>query len=183
MVNLIAKSPCDGLLPVTIGNVTLSELDLGQMISVAPFKGEQKAVSAVMKEAHGVAFPSPNRMNAKGGVQALWFGQGQALLIGAEPDVSLTAKAAMTDQSDAWTVVELKGDGAADVLARLVSLDLRDSEFKRGHTARCDLMHMMASVTKTGANSFQIMVFRAMAKTLIHDLTTAMDSINARVIA
>lgn len=183
MVNLIAKSPCDGLLPVTIGNVTLSERNLGRMTSVAPYKGEHKAVSAVMKDAHGVAFPSPNRMTTKGGVQALWFGQGQALLIGPDPDVSLTAKAAMTDQSDAWAVVELKGPKAADVLARLISIDLRPTEFKRGHTARCDLMHMMASVTKTGADSFQIMVFRAMAKTLVHDLTTAMESVHARVIA
>jgi len=42
---------------------------------------------------------------------------------------------------------------------------------------------MMASVTKTGADSFQIMVFRSMAKTLVHDLTTAMGNVNARVIA
>ena len=183
MVELTAISPCAGLLPVTKGTVTLSELDLGPLTSVAPFKGQEKAVCAAMKDAHGVAYPAANRMNSKAGVQALWFGQGQALLTGAKADVSIAGLAALTDQSDAWTVVELKGDRAADVLARLVSIDLRPSEFKRGHSVRCELMHMMASVTKTGADSFQIMVFRSMAKTLIHDLTTAMGNVNARVIA
>lgn len=183
MVDLKALSPCAGLLPVTKGTVTLSELDLGAMTSIAPFKGQQKAVSDAMKEAHGVAYPAANRMNSKSGVQALWFGQGQALLTGAQADASLQGLAALTDQSDAWTVVELKGEHAADVLARLVSIDLRPSEFKRGHSVRCELMHMMASLTKTGADSFQIMVFRSMAKTLVHDLTTAMSNVNARVIA
>lgn len=183
MVDLIAKSPCDGMLPVTIGSVTLSELDFGPMTSIAPFKGQQKAVSAVMKEAHGVAYPSANRMNGKAGVQARWFGQGQVLLSGSVADASLHNLAALTDQSDAWAVVELKGEHAADVLARLVSIDLRTGEFKRGHSVRCELMHMMASLTKTGADAFQIMVFRSMAKTLVHDLTTAMENVNARVIA
>jgi sarcosine oxidase subunit gamma len=39
---------------------------------------------------------------------------------------------------------------------------------------------MMASITRIGAQSFQIMVFRSMARTLVHDLKTAMEAVAAR---
>ena len=103
------------------------------------------------------------------------------MLIGPEPDASLGEYAALTDQSDGWAVVRLEGKGAGDVLARLVPLDLRPASFKRGHSARTDLAHMMASLTKVGENAFQIMVFRSMARTLVHDLKTAMEGVAARV--
>ena len=183
MVDLIAKTPCAGLLPQTIGALELTELDLGPMTSIAPYKGQSKTASEALKTAHQVALPKPNRTTSKDGVTAIWFGLDQALLVGAAPDSMLANYASLTNQSDSWAVVQLKGAGAADALARLVSIDLRASHFKRGHTARCDLMHMMASVTKTGADSFQIMVFRSMAQTLVHDLTRAMQAISARDIA
>ena len=183
MVKLTAVSPCEDVLPIMIGKFSLSELKLGPMTSIAPYKGQADTVSKLLTERYELGFPAPNRRLAKGKTQVLWFGMDQALLIGAQPDPALAEHAAMTDQSDAWCAVKLEGEGAEDVLARLVSVDLRPSKFKRGHTARCDLMHMMASVTKTGSKTWQIMVFRSMAKTLVHDLQTAMISVKARVIA
>ena len=86
----------------------------------------------------------------------------------------------MTDQSDAWTCMTLEGKGAQDVLARLVPVDVRGHTFKTGHTVRSLVQHMNASITRTGDDSFLVMVFRSMAKTLQHDLETAMESIAAR---
>ena len=76
--------------------------------------------------------------------------------------------------------MRLAGADAADVLARLTPIDLRESQFKRGHTARTELAHMMASITRLGPQSYQIMVFRSLANTLVHDLKTAMKSVAAR---
>jgi sarcosine oxidase gamma subunit len=39
---------------------------------------------------------------------------------------------------------------------------------------------MNGSVTRTGADTFLVMVFRSMAGTLLHDLQRAMESIAAR---
>lgn len=180
MVKLMAKSPCNGLLPITIGTVTASESDLGALTSLAPFRGKETALSAALKSAHGMEFPKPNRATGKQGAQAVWFGQGTALLIGLQPDETLADHAALTDQSDAWAVVRLDGAGARDVLARLTPIDLRPDRFKRGHTARTDLQHMMASITRIGEEAYQIMVFRAFAETLAHDLKTAMETVAAR---
>ena len=181
MVDLIAKSPCAGLLPLTVGTVTLSEPAAGTLTSLAPYAGMDKVLSQALKSAHGMAAPGPNRATGKEGARALWFGNRMILLQGPAPEAKLTRHAALTDQSDAWAVVRLEGDGAADVLARLTPIDLRDSAFKRGHTARTEFQHMMASITRLGPKSYQIMVFRAFAETLVHDLKTAMQSVAARV--
>ncbi len=180
MDNLTAKTPCDGLLPLTIGSVTLSEEDVGAIHSISPFKGKQKALSEALKAAHGMAYPSANRATGKAGARAIWFGPAHAMLIGPSPDATLTENAAIVDQSDAWAVVRLEGADVEDVLARVVPVDLRKVHFKRGHTSRTLLFHMTASITRVGEDAFQIMVFRSMAETLIHDLKRAMEGIAVR---
>jgi len=183
VVDLIAKTACDGILPVSIGSVTLSEVVPDAVTSLAAYKGQGKVLSSELEAAHGMKMPAPNRSTGKASLRAVWAGPDQAMLIGTAIGGGLSFCASMTDQSDAWAIVKLDGGNAADVLARLTPIDLRPSQFKRGHTAKTDLMHMMASITKTGANTFEIMVFRSMAKTLVHDLTTAMESLAARDIA
>lgn len=181
MVELLARSPCEGMLPLTIGSVAAVEEMPGAMSIVAPFAGQEKAVSEAMKAAYGLGFPAVGRVTGRqGGTRALWFGQGQALLMGAASDVTLAGKAAITDQSDAWAVVRLSGADAGAVLARLTPLDLRDAAFRSGDTARTELAHMMGSVTRLGADAFLLMVFRSMAATLVHDLQVAIEQVAGR---
>ena len=180
MVELTAMTPLDGMAPVAIGKVTLSEVDLGRLTTVAPYKGRDDKLGEALKAAHGMAWPGPNRATGKQGARAIWFGQRMALLAGPEADATLAEHAALTDQSDAWVAVTLEGEQAAEVLARVTPIDLRPQVFKRGHTARTELQHMMASITKTADDTFLILVFRSFADTLLHDLRTAMEGVAAR---
>lgn len=180
MVDLISQSACAGLLPLTVGAVTLSEGDGGHMTLLAPYQAQGKTMSAALKQAHGMVAPAVNRATGRAGSRAIWFGQDSILLIGPKPADGLAESAALTDQSDAWAVVQLHGDMAKDVLARLVPVDLRRPHFKRGHTARSQIGHMAASITRTGQHSFQIMVFRSMAQTLVAEMKTAMQGVAAR---
>jgi len=180
VAELIAKTPAEGLLPVTAGTMTLTEILPACVTSVAPFKGHEKAVSAALKAACGMALPGLNRATGKDGARAVWMGQGQVFVLGPDVPADLSQYAALTDQSDGWVVMRLQGAGAEDVLARLAPIDLRATVFKRGHTARTTLLHMMMSVTRSGANSFDIMVMRSFAVTAVHDLTIAMKSVAAR---
>jgi sarcosine oxidase subunit gamma len=178
MAKLIAKTPCADLLPRIIGTVSITEVDVGQMTLIAPFKGQQKSVSSAMKTALGVGFASPNRSIGKGNVRVMWCGMGQALLMGAAcPDLP----AACVDHSDAWAIIQLDGADAAAVLARLTPIDLRAAQFKTGHTARTLIGHMTGSVTRLGAKTFEVMVMRSMAATLVHELAQAAENIAARV--
>ncbi|WP_299142018.1 sarcosine oxidase subunit gamma [uncultured Tateyamaria sp.] len=180
MTELIAQTPLYGAVPRTIGQATMTEVDLGWLTSISPYAGRVSAVGAALKAAHGMPWPSAGRMTGKDGARAIWFGRDMVLLAGPEPSHDLAEHAALTDQTDAWTTVQLSGDGAEDVLARLVPMDLAAANFKRGHTARTQVQHMNGSVTRLGADSFLIMVFRSMAGTLLHDMERAMASVAAR---
>ena len=155
MDKLKARTPCDGLLPLKIGSVELTEEGAGAIHSISPFRDQKKAVSDAMKAAHGMTYPAANRATGKAGARAVFSGRGQALVLG--PALAPIVGAAMTDQSDAWACVTLDGPSARDVLARLVPIDLRESAFKRGHAARTLLMHMPVVLMRSGAERYEIM--------------------------
>lgn len=178
MASLIAKSPCDGLLPRTIGALSLSESVPEAITWVSPFEGQTKRVSEALKAASGVAFPAPGRTTGTAERRAIWCGPAQALVLG--PSVPAIDGAACADQSDAFAVIVVEGALAEAVLARLTPLDLRASVFKRGHTARTLLNHMTVSLTRLGADKFEILVFRSMAQTTVHELTVAAERVTAR---
>ena len=177
MDKLTSTSPCAGLLPITIGTMKVTEMDCGPITSVTPFQGASKTA---FSRSLGMPFPEPLMSTTDGDARCVWVGQREALLIGAAPRDDLGAYAAVVDQSDAWAVVRLDGPQGADVLARLVPVDMRAQAFGVGATARAHLGHMNASITRIGAESFMIAVFRSMAGTLVHDLTTALEAVAAR---
>ena len=168
MPELIAKTALAGQLAVTHADTTLVEANVGQITSIACFPGQQKAVAKVM----GQPFPAPNS-HAKG---LCWTGPDQAFLIGrAAPD--LTDLAAVTDQTGGWAALRLSGPLAADVLMRLVPLDL--PKFTPGQAARAPLGHMQM-VLMADAQGFLILVFRSMARTAWHEIETALKACAAR---
>lgn len=179
MAKLHATTACAGLLPLTIGTVTVAEVDAGVLTIVSPY-GDPSGVEPIMAVAHGVAWPKPGRALTKGRLRLIWFGRNEVLLMGPEPDQKLHAVAAVVDQSDAWAVVHLEGAGSVDVLARLVPIDMRPHVFKNGHTARTQVGHMSASVTRLGDDAVMVLVFRSMAATLVHELKQAMAGVAAR---
>jgi len=177
--SLIAKSPLAGPAPVTLAGVTLSEIVLDRMTSVAPLNGQKKAFAAALKNL-GLGWPEPNRFTAHASARMVWTGRDQAFLIGAAPDPLATA-AALTDQSDGWACLALSGAAVEAVLARLMALDLRPARFAPGSVACTALNHMSAIVMRVDAQRIELLVFRSMAQTAWHEITAAMQAIAARV--
>lgn len=176
MPDLIAKTPCAGLpLPVTHAGVTLEEWLPGPITSVAPFAGQDKAVVKALKSL-GLAFPAPNGMAQSGTARIVWTGRGQAFVTGAA--MPATTAAALTDQSDGWAGLRLTGAAAAVVLARLVPLDLR--AMAPGTAARSLLGHMPLVLMRPDADRFEMLVFRSMARSAVHELETAMAGLAGR---
>ncbi|MDZ7709632.1 MAG: sarcosine oxidase subunit gamma [Roseovarius sp.] len=180
MVDLVERTPCAGLVPVTAGALRLTEGVPGRITALAPYKGQAEALGRALETAHGLGWPEPGRVIAGDGGAVQWFGLDLALLIGPEPDTALADHAALTDQSDAWAVLRLDGPGARDVMARLTPLDLRAAVFGDGATARTDVAHMAGAVTRAGAQAYQIMAFRSMAASLVHEVELAMRRVAAR---
>ena len=178
MPDLIAKSPLAGRAALTLAGATLSEADLGQITSVAPFKGQDKALARALKVL-GLSFPAPNQVSRAGDVRLVWTGRDQAFLIGAAPQ-GLDGLAALTDQSDGWAALRLDGPGAWDVLARLYPLDLRAAAFPVGRVARAPFTHMSSILMRPGPDSFEMLVFRSMARTAWHEAEAALQALAAR---
>ncbi|MDE3079326.1 MAG: sarcosine oxidase subunit gamma [Paracoccaceae bacterium] len=178
VAELIALSASEGLLPLTHGALTLAGAAPDRITSVLPFKGKEAAVTKALKAAHGLGFPAPGRALAKGDARILWTGRGQAFLLNADP-APLAGLAALTDQTDAWATLRLTGPAADQALARLVPVDLRPAAFGAGSAIRTGLNHMMAVIARVD-DGFDIMVFRSMAATAIHELETVMKSLAAR---
>tara|TARA_R110002049_G_scaffold140930_8_gene302384 strand:+ start:3536 stop:4078 length:543 start_codon:yes stop_codon:yes gene_type:complete len=179
VADLLAQFPANDLLPLRIGKAALEAVDPGTLTSLSPF-GDEAALSDALQSAMGVALPKPGRSTAKDGTRCIWFGRDTALLIGPQPAAALADHGAVVDVSDGWAAVSLSGAASVDVLARLVPLDLRPATFKIGHTARCQVQHMAASITRTGADAFLILAFRSMIGSLVHDVKQAMAAVASR---
>ena len=180
MAELIAKSPCTGLLPLSIGVMSVTELMPGHITSIAPFAGQERAVSDLLEKALDLSLPGPGKTNGDDSARLIWMGRGQVFLIGSPAPEGLQGPAAITDQTDGWAVMRLSGAGATDALSRLCPLDLRVSSFRTGQTARTELAHMMALVTRVDDLTFDLMVMRSFARTAMHDLSLAMKIVAAR---
>lgn len=176
MPDLIAK-PAVEHAPVTRGGATLSVIEPGPIASIALYPDGAKAADKGLKTL-GLTFPEPGSFVEKAGVRLVWTGRDQAFLMGvAAPAL---AGAAVTDQSDGWAGFRLSGPGAEAALARLVALDLRLAAFPVGRAARAGLNHMSMVLLRAGEDTFELYVFRSMARTAWHELAEVLDRLEAR---
>lgn len=178
MPELIAKGPFDGQAERTKAGVTLTPLAEGPLWSVALFPGGAKGAAKALKTL-GLVFPVPGTWAQNGEARIVWTGRDQALLSGPLPG-GLDGHAAVTDQSGGWAGIALSGPAARAALARLVALDLRPAVFGPGQAARCGLNHVPAVLICTGAETFELRVFRSMARTAWHELAQVQDHLEAR---
>jgi heterotetrameric sarcosine oxidase gamma subunit len=126
-------------------------------------------------------FRQPGKMIVSGSARIIWAGRETAFLMGVAPPEGLQSEAALTDQSDGWAGLHLRGSGAEAVLARLVPLDLRLSAFAVHDAARTLLNHMPCLIFRPAETAFDVYVFRSMAGTAVHELTEAMRGVAARL--
>lgn len=174
MASLTAKTAFEGLLPITHGTTTLTEITHTSITWIAPAKGTSAAVSDALAKQTGAPFPDPGHISGP----AVWTGPGQAMVLGTP--LKPIPNAALSDQTGAWACCSLEGDAARDVLARLVPIDLRDDTFAQGRAARTLLGHMNCVLMRTGATRFEVMVFRSMAASAAHEMERAMAMVAAR---
>jgi sarcosine oxidase subunit gamma len=178
VAELLATSPAAGLgLPVTTGAAVLAEWVPGPITAIAPYAAGGAAVARALAPL-GLAWPEPGRMTVAGAARLAFAGRGVAFLIGAAPP-DFGAAAAVTDQSDGWAGLRLTGAAAVDVLARLVALDLRPGAFPEGSAVRAMLNHMPLCLMRW-AGGFELLVFRSMTRTAVHELAEAMARVAAR---
>lgn len=179
MADLIATST-EGKMLAEADGLILSQAPLTSIWAIAPYRGKTGDVSEALTQAHGLPFPEPGALHETESARIAWSGLDQALLLGVLPNAALADHAALTDQSDAWTRLILDGPAARDVLARFVPIDLSPAACPPGSARRTLLGHMSALILHPGGDRFEILVFRSMTGSAVHDLTRAMRAVSAR---
>ena len=171
-------------LPFAAGRAQLLAAQPAAIVSVAPFKGQFEAASAIVKTRIGVGLSVAGRYADGDEGRVLWAGLGQWFVAGnhglaAELVGLLTGKAAVSDQSDGWCLLALIGEGSRDVMARLCPLDVSVEAFPEGSVARTEFAQMMALVTAI-PGGFGVMVMRSFVASALRDLRDAMASVAAQ---
>lgn len=180
MADLIARTAAHGLVPVDMAEARLTEAPPVPIWSIAPYRGKTATVSGALQQAHGMPFPAPGTLHEGQGTRIAWSGLDQAFLIGGVPAPALADDAALTDQSDGWAQLILEGPAARAVLARLVPIDLAPAACPPGSARRTLLGHMHALILYDGGDRFEMLVFRSMAETAIHEVARALTAVAAR---
>jgi len=107
------------------------------------------------------------------------YGPGQWFVVGDAPlsaaDISgkaalLASKASIADQSHGRIRIGVSGASVEAVLAKGTAVDLDQARFAIGHSAMTLIGHISALITRTGADSFELMVLRGFAESLWDEL-------------
>ena len=154
--------------------VTLSGVPRGSLWQVACWPEAYSDIEAALVEACGCPAPGPGRMSITGN---------GGLLIRTEPlkwwimgadgaDCPLTPSpdhGAWLDMSHDQAAIALEGENAAEIVKRMVSLDLREPAFPDLSFASTQMHHMITKVLRRdadGAPRYEVMVMRSYADDL-----------------
>lgn len=169
--------------------VKLSETRPGSIVQLAAWPGMERQVIAAIRTVTGLALPDGAGGGAsKGGKSAFGFapgrftvtdeGEGLAAAFGA---VVTAETGTVTDLSHGRTALRVEGPKAEWVLAKLFAIDFSLAAFPQG-AGRATMHHdVFAQIQRTGAESFDLYVFRSFARSFWKALCHAAEEVGYEV--
>ena len=139
----------------------------------APFLG-------AIEQAFGFVLPlNAPETAAERGLEALWLGPNEWLIVGPDPDGAGGARlasrfqhaldghhAAVTDVTESYSVIGVWGARARDLLQKGTGLDLHARSFQPGHVAQTALAHADVIIHQIGPLAYDLYVRRSFAEYL-----------------
>jgi heterotetrameric sarcosine oxidase gamma subunit len=165
-------------LPFEAGVHRLVAAPGGPITALSPYRGAEAGLLGLL----GAALPAPGKSVELAVGLCLWAGHRRWLLTGPAPE-GLAAHAALTDLSDAFVRVHLVGPAADAVLARLVPIDLRATQFGDGAVALSLLGQISVLVHRGPPGALALWLPRSMAGHAVADICRAMRAYSARSLA
>ncbi len=161
-------------LPALNGGVSLTMAPPCGIVGVAAFDGQ----AAALGQALGVALPTAPLVVANGDVTWAWSGVESWLAIGGINLAKALAqaaagRAAVVDQSHGRVILHLVGPCAADVLAKLVPVDLHPAAFPPDATALTLAGHINVQLWRHGLDGFALACARSLTQALGEALAEA----------
>lgn len=178
---ILKAAPILGGVNLDFGTCKLVERDDLALVSLAVPMGGEAALGKALKEAFGLALPSPVQSTEADGLRLIQTAPDQMMLvfphIGADANSTVNAAlkgaAYTTDQTDAWVCLELSGPGVLAALERLCPLDLEATAFPVGMNARTVVEHMGVLMIRLETNRFLLLSAGSSAGSFLHALETS----------
>ncbi|APH53396.1 Sarcosine oxidase gamma subunit [Granulibacter bethesdensis] len=145
-------------------------------------RGGHSALRDAFLTGYGISLPETGKRSAVPGMEVLWNGSEQYLVIGHDPDQALASgiqaavgrNASVTEQSDGRVIFYLSGTAIRDVLAKLVPIDLHPRSFGPEHTAITTMAHVTVQIWRSDqVNGFHLAIPRSYAEYAIAMMTEA----------
>jgi sarcosine oxidase subunit gamma len=169
--------------------VLLSETRPGSILQLAAWPGEEKKLMAAIRSVTGLALPDGAGGGIADGAKAV-FGSapGKFTVVDeAEGLASAFAKAVtpaigtVTDLSHGRTAIRIAGPKAEWVLAKFFAIDFALPAFPVGAGRSTTHHDVFAQIQRTGADQFDIYVFRSFARSFWKALCHASEEVGYEV--
>lgn len=158
--------------------VTVTEVLGRSVATIVVRNGQLAGLRAAVERAYRVTLLDGPQRSDGAGVVFLGMGPGKWLAVSDAPTkfASLEPFAAVVDQSGAYGILRLAGEGAAGLLARAVAIDLDLGLFPSGSVATTVIEHVGVTMVRIAdaPPAFELYVVRSYAGSLAHWLSEAM---------
>jgi sarcosine oxidase subunit gamma len=183
VAKLFATSPLAGY-DQNIGDMRLREVtDLNLTSLAIPHQGTAKLKRAI-KEGLGLTMPTAIKSTASDKIRLMMTQPDQMFALSTRTkhaESSMTKfigdAAYITDQTDAWVVLELSGPSSREALERICQIDLHTDVFKHNHMARTTIEHLGSIVIRTSKDTFLLMSASSSAASFLHAVETSSNHV------
>jgi len=183
-LKLEATSPLGGF-NKGFGSVLVEELADKALVSIAEPLGSKTKLKTAIKKALGAEWPAiGTSTNSKKGYHLLGIQSDMTFaffdhpggLADAAIKAALKDNAYCTDQSDAWVMIRVSGEGVYSALERICPLNLSKAVFSIGAVQRTSMEHLGVIILKDAEDSFVLMGATSSADDLLHAITLSIHN-------
>lgn len=159
------------------GSVRVEEITGKALVSIAEPLGIKTKLKTAIKKSLGAEWPDiGTSTRSSKGYQLLGLQSDMVFAffdhpggVADKPLIKLLKdNAYCTDQSDAWCMIKISGDGVYAALERICPLNLAADAFEVDSVARTSMEHLGVVILKSDENSFILMGATSSASDLLH---------------
>lgn len=170
--------------------VALSETQPGSIVQLAAWPGAEKQMMAAIRTVTGLALPDgAGGGTSNGGKSVFGFAPGKFTVTGDTEDLAAAFAGVVTsdvgtvtDLSHGRTAIRIEGPKAEWVLAKFFAIDFALPAFPVDAGRSTNHHDIFAQIQRTGAESFDIYVFRSFARSFWKALCHASEEVGYEVI-
>ena len=184
---LTPDSPLNGFTK-RYGDTYVSEHPALDIVSVATPAGGDEKLSALLREKVGTGLPGTGHISRADDSsmllglqpdQCFLVSESQRLQPALELKKLLGDAAYVSDQSDSWAVLEIKGPKAHAALERICPIDVSSGAFDENAVARTSMEHLSVIIHRHGTDGYRLYSPRSSANSFLHAVTESLYNVSS----